>query len=69
MRPKLPREIALLLPEDVERYIYKFLPKEPKPKKPSISPQLEKDLKYIQSMRIRGISAMYLKELEDFVLD
>jgi hypothetical protein len=69
MRPKLPSDVEDLFPEDVVRRIYKYVPKITKQKKLSVSPQMQKDLKHIQMMKLRGKSGMYLKELEDFVLD
>jgi hypothetical protein len=69
MRPRLPPDVECLFPKDVVWYIYTYVPKNKKEKKQSVSPQMEKDLKYIQSLKLRGRSAMYMKELDDFVLD
>lgn len=69
MRQKLPPSVELQFPLDIVRHIYSYVPKQQRQKRTSVSPQIEKDLKYIQSMRLRGKSTMYLKDLEDFVLD
>ena len=61
MRPKLPMEIEQQLPEDI-------VPHLPKEKKMSVSPQLQKDIKRIQTQELRGISNMYLRDFDDFVL-
>ena len=68
MRPKLPMEIEQQLPEDIVRHIYKWVPHLPKEKKMSVSPQLQKDIKRIQTQELRGISNMYLRDFDDFVL-
>jgi len=36
---------------------------------PSSSPSLQKELTRIQTMKLKGKSAMYMRELEDFMLD
>jgi hypothetical protein len=68
MRPKLPLEIEQQLPEDVVRQIYKWVPNFPKEKKKSCSPQMQKDLKRIQSQELKGVSAMYLWDFDEFIL-
>ena len=69
MKPRLPREVALQLPAEVVRYIYQYVPHLPKEVSPKVSPSLEKELQKIQSIQLRGVSPMYLKDLEDFCLD
>ena len=70
MKPKLPPEIEAIFPGDVLSRIYSFVPHLPKtPKTVPASPQMEKDLRSIQSKGLGGTNAMYLKELDDFILD
>lgn len=77
MKPQLPPEIESLIPNDVLGVIYKFVPHLPKPKKPSwgdehgftSSPSLARELRSLQSSVLRGKNEMYLRELDDFVLD
>jgi hypothetical protein len=77
MKPQLPPEIESLIPDDVLGVIYKFVPHLPKPKKLSWgdeygfspSPSLARELRSIQSAVLKGKNEMYLRELEDFVLD
>jgi len=74
MKQNLPSQIEAQLCDDILKIIYSYLPHLPKTKvKPksicSISPKLERDLRLIQSTILRGKSAMYLQDLDDFVLD
>jgi hypothetical protein len=69
MKPRLPRELEKELPREVLHYMYSFVPHMPKKTSPSVSPQLEKDLRAIQSAELRGMKGTYLRELEDFILD
>lgn len=57
-----------VLPMDVVREIDKFFPY-PKKKKESVSPSMQKELHKIQTITLHGKSAMYMKDLIDFVLD
>jgi hypothetical protein len=69
-KPKLPYEIQMMLPKEIVHLIQSFVPpneKLPSPKLPS--PSLQKELMRIQSTHLKGKSAMYMKEFEDFVLD
>ena len=76
MKPQLPAEIELFIPDDVLRYLYKFVPHLPKPKKTpphspyccSVSPSMERDLRQIQYKTLHGKSDMYLRDFDDFVL-
>ncbi len=56
------------LPIDLVNVILKYVPKYRKPKQ-KISPSLQKQLEKIQSMSLKGKSAMYMKGLDDFCLD
>lgn len=69
MKPRLPKILEDELPADVLHYMYQFVPHMKKVKTPQTSPQLEKDLRKIQSTVLKGKNAMYLKDLDDFVLD
>jgi hypothetical protein len=74
MKPQLPREIEALLPDYIVRRIYEFVPHLPKPKKSpafpiTVSPCMERDLRLLPHKTLRGKNEMYLKELDDFVLD
>ena len=68
-RAKLPEEIELLFPEDIVKHIYSFIPYPKKQTSPNTSPSLQKELQKIQSIKLTGKSAMYMKDLEDFLLD
>ena len=73
MKPQLPPCLCDQLPDDVLRLIQTFVPHLPKPKpvktrSPSLSPNAERDLRIIQSKALRGLDAMYLRDLDDFIL-
>lgn len=68
MKPKLPSALELLLPEDVVRHIYKFVPHHKKDKKEH-SPSLQKELQRIQTLQLHGKSGTYMKGLNGFCLD
>lgn len=77
MKPRMPDEIERMFPEEIVRKIYTFVPHLPKPKKSSptldglgcsVSPNMERDLRLLQSKTLKGKSEMFLWELEDFVL-
>lgn len=84
MKPQLPECLCALLPDDVLGVINSFVPHLPKPKKHkrkgsmdssvsgtssvSLSPNAERDLRLIQRRALRGMDAMYLRDLDDFVL-
>jgi hypothetical protein len=57
------------LPADVLRVIYSYVPHKPKVKTPEGSPSLQKELSRIQSKFLSGKSAMFMYELDDFMLD
>lgn len=69
MRPRLPWEIQQVLNPDVVWYISQFLTKDDSPKEPQQSPSLEKELRKIQVANLKGKSQMYMKDLEEFLLD
>ena len=84
MKPQLPECLCALLPDDVLGVINSFVPHLPKPKKNrrkgsmdsstsgtssvSLSPNAERDLRLIQRRAMRGMDAMYMRDLEDFIL-
>lgn len=65
---KIPPSAFEKLPDDVLRYILRFIPEPPKKKK-SISPSFQKELHKIQNMTLKGKNNMYMRDLEDFLLD
>lgn len=70
MKPELPMEIQQFLPEDIVRYIRRYVPHIPKVKKtPPTSPSLQRELERIQRSPLRGKNEMYLRNFDDFVLD
>jgi len=56
------------LPDDVLRHILRFIPEPPKKKK-SVSPSFQRELYKIQKMTLKGKNNMYMRDLEDFLLD
>jgi hypothetical protein len=58
-----------ILPIDVVYTIDNFIPRSPKKKKQTISPSFQKELQRIQSLELKGKSGMYMRGLDDFVLD
>lgn len=71
MKPQLPHEIAIHLPEDIIKHIQSFVPHLPKPKKEkeiSVSPNMERDLRLIQNKKLKGMDNMYMRDLDMFVL-
>lgn len=76
MKPELPPEIANVFPKEVLDKINSYVPHFPPRKSPSIctySPQMERDLRKLQSKlyspKMHGKNNMFLYDLEDFVLD
>ena len=74
MKPQLPPELAALLPPVIWDTIYKYVPhlkphKEKSPSWLSMSPQAERDLRLIQISTLKGKNAMFMRDLDDFVLD
>lgn len=67
MRPVLPNEIAMRFPSEIVHLIYSFVPPLPKEKHPS--PSLQRELKKIQSLELKGKHGMYMRDLDDFILD
>ena len=81
MKPQLPECICALLPDDVLGVINSFVPHLPKPKKNrrkdsmdstassvSLSPNVERDLRLIQRRALKGMDAMFMRDLDDFIL-
>lgn len=69
VKAQLPEELALRFPLDILRAIDSYLPHIKKEKSPKTSPSLEKELRKLQSRALKGKSAMYLKDFDDFILD
>ena len=73
MKPRLPKEIELYFPSVVIHEIYTYLTKHDSPPSSRTSyqnsPTFLKDIAKIQNMKLRGKSAMYMQDLDDFLLD
>ena len=69
MKERLPKQLELQLPPEIVHIVYTFLPPIPKQPPKTPSPQMEKDLRKIQTMSLKGLNEMYLRDLEDFLLD
>lgn len=80
MKPELPPEIIALFPQEIVDRINIYVPHFPNPRHKSkaspictYSPQMERDLRLIQSKtyspKTAGKKSIYLYELDDFVLD
>jgi hypothetical protein len=54
----LPKELIWLIDTYLEN-----------PRKKKASPSLQKELKKIQLVKVRNLPAMYMRDLEDFLLD
>jgi hypothetical protein len=68
MRPRLPREIELMLPSELVHVIYQYVPHMEK-ERPHHSPTLQKELQKIQTLSLKGKSQTFMKDLDDFCLD
>ena len=66
MKPTLPPEITDKLPSNLIHIIYSFVPHLEKEKVKS--PSLERELKRIQTIELKGKSNMFMKNLDDFIL-
>jgi hypothetical protein len=64
MKPRLPRELELLLPPEIVHVIYQYLDASPKPKPLS---GLQREVEKLQRSPKKQ-TAMYLKGLDDFIL-
>lgn len=62
-------ELETILPLDLIYVIDSFLPRPVKEKKKQVSPSLEKELRRIQNIELRGKRGTYMRHLEDFLLD
>lgn len=81
MKPQLPDCLCAMIPDDVLTVINSFVPHLPKPKKNrrkdsadstassiSLSPDAQRDLRVIQRKALKGMDAMFMRDLDDFVL-
>ena len=66
-KPQLPPQIELLLPEDIVRYIYRFVPRMKKKEPVPASPGLQHALEKLQKSPKR--TPMDLYGLDDFILN
>jgi len=69
VKPCLPEEVELLFPVELVRLIQSYVPHYPKKPSPKTSPSLQRELTRIQSMCFKGKSTMYMRDLDDFILD
>ena len=72
VKPRLPEELEKSIPPELVHIIYSFLPHFPRSPPPSptfYASTLKSELTKIQCKSMRGKNAMYLIDLEDFVLD
>ena len=72
VKPRLPEELEKSIPPELVHIIYSFLPHFPRSPPPSptfYASTLRCQLTKIQGKPMRGKNAMYLFDLEDFVLD
>jgi hypothetical protein len=66
MKPQLPYSITQMLPSEIVHLINTFVPHLPKQK--PVSPNLERELKHIQVMQLKGKKNTFMRGLEDFML-
>lgn len=66
MKPRLPYSITQMLPGEIVHLINSFVPHLPKQK--PVSPNLEKELKRIQVIQLKGKKSTFMRGLEDFML-
>ena len=69
VKPRLPEQIEKLFPNDVIRVINGYVPHLDKVPSPKTSPSLQRELTRIQTKHLAGKNAMYMSDLDDFVLD
>jgi hypothetical protein len=69
MKPRLPREIELMLPTDIVWLISTYLENVKKASPTYKHDTLQKELTKIQRSPLRGKNEMYMKDLDDFILD
>jgi len=71
VKPRLPDFIEKLLPLDVIWYISTFVPHREKRQTTYTygNPTLQKELKKLQTMKLKGKSEFYMRDLEEFMLD
>ena len=69
MKPRLPREIELTLPTDIVWLISTYLENVKKVDPPYKHDTLQRELTKIQRSPLRGKNEMYMKDLDDFILD
>jgi hypothetical protein len=69
VKPQLPEQIQLMFPLELVRLIGSYVPHLKKEPSPKTSPSLQKELTKLQNRHLKGKNAMYMRELDDFVLD
>jgi hypothetical protein len=66
MKPQLPYDITQMLPREIVHLINSFVPHLPKQK--PVSPNLERELKRVQTLQLKGKKSTFMRGLEDFML-
>lgn len=69
VKPQLPEDLQMLLPLELVRLIDSFVPHIKKVPTPKTSPSLYRELARIQNKNLKGKSPIYMRGLDDFVLD
>lgn len=69
VKPRLPEQIELLFPVEIVRIINGYVPHLDKVPTPKTSPSLQRELSRIQYKHLAGKNAMYMRDLDDFILD
>lgn len=63
------QQIMSKLPSEIQSHIIKFIPKQNYKKKEAYSPSLQKELYRIQTLKLKGVSNMYMKGFIEFCLE
>jgi len=69
VKPRLPEQIELIFPVELVRIINSYVPHLDKVPSPKTSPSLQRELTRIQGKSLAGKNAMYMRDLDDFILD
>lgn len=69
MNDLLIKRCAECLPDDLLRLLVTYIPPRPRKWTPRLSPTAERDLRKIQKSMLRGKNELYMRDLDDFLLD
>jgi hypothetical protein len=69
VKPRLPKHVEFLFPVELVRIINSYVPHLEKVPNPRTSPSLQRELTRIQGKHLAGKNAMYMRDLDDFILD